>query len=40
MKMAQEIFNQLQSNVLTNAANLTKDEQLVELCNWIITDEK
>lgn len=39
-KMAQEIFSQLQSGVLTNAANLTKDAQLIEFCNWIITNEK
>lgn len=39
IKMAQEIFSQLQTGKLTNAANLTKDDQLVELCNWIITNE-
>lgn len=35
-KMADEIFNQLQNGVLTYAANLTKNEQLVNYCNWII----
>lgn len=39
IKMAQEIFSQLKTGTLTNAANLTKDDQLVELCNWIITNE-
>ncbi len=39
-KMAQEIFYQLKTGVLTNAANLTKDEQLIELCNWIILNER
>ncbi len=33
--MAQEIFAQLESKTLTNAANLTVDEQLVSICNWI-----
>ncbi len=35
--MAKEIYNQLQTGTLTNAANLTNDEQLVELCNWILS---
>lgn len=35
-KMADEIFNQLKKGVLSFAANLTKDEQLVNYCNWII----
>ena len=39
IKMAQEIFAQLKNETLTNAANLTKDDQLIELCNWIITNE-
>lgn len=34
--MAVEIFDQLQSGKLHNAANLTNDEQLIALCNWII----
>ena len=35
-KMADEIFNQLKNETLSFAANLTKDEQLVNYCNWII----
>ena len=35
-KMAREIFAQLQSNTLSNAANLTIDEQLVNYCNWVL----
>ena len=34
--MAEEIFSQLQSGTLTSAANLTKDNQLVAFCNWLI----
>jgi hypothetical protein len=34
--MAKEIFNELNSEVLGNAANLTSDEQLTSVCNWII----
>lgn len=34
--MAGEIWNQLESGVLTNAANLTKDDQLIELCSWLL----
>jgi type II restriction enzyme len=33
--MAQEIFSQLKSKTLTNAANLTVDSQLVAICDWI-----
>lgn len=33
--MAQEIFTQLESKTLTNAANLTVEAQLVSICNWI-----
>lgn len=33
--MAQEIYNQLENNVLTNAANLTEDAQLVAVCQWL-----
>lgn len=33
--MSQEIFEQLRSKTLTNAANLTVDIQLVSICNWI-----
>ena len=34
--MAEEIFSQLQSGMLTNVANLTKDNQLAEFCNWLL----
>lgn len=34
--MASEIFKQLQSGVLNNAANLTHDEQLTAMCDWIV----
>lgn len=33
--MAREIYAQLESKTLTNAANLTVDEQLVSICDWI-----
>lgn len=34
--MANEIFNQLRQNTLTNAANLTDEKQLFSLCEWLI----
>jgi len=34
--MASEIFKQLQSGALNNAANLTNDEQLTAICDWIV----
>jgi type II restriction enzyme len=34
--MADEIFNQLKKETLSFAVNITKDEQLVKYCNWII----
>ncbi|SMO93580.1 AvaI/BsoBI family type II restriction endonuclease [Melghirimyces algeriensis] len=34
--MAIEIWNQLQSDLLTNSANLTKAEQVSSLCRWLI----
>lgn len=34
--MAGEIFGQLQDGVLSNAANLTDTNQLIEYCNWLI----
>lgn len=34
--MAVEIFEQLQAGIMTNAANLTNHNQLVEFCNWLI----
>ncbi len=33
--MAKEIFVQLQSDVMDNAANLTNDDQLASICNWM-----
>ena len=35
-KMANEIFTQLQNKTLSNAANLTIDEQLVSYCDWLL----
>jgi type II restriction enzyme len=35
-KMASEIFAQLQGKMLSNAANLTIDEQLVSYCDWLL----
>jgi hypothetical protein len=34
--MAVEIFQQLENREMTNAANLTNDDQLISLCNWLI----
>ena len=34
--MAAEIFKQLQSGTLNNAANLTNDEHLTLICEWIL----
>ena len=34
--MASEIFKQLHSGSLDNAANLTNDEQLTSICEWIV----
>ena len=34
--MAEEIYSQLQAGVMTNAANLTNDNQLVAYCNWLL----
>jgi type II restriction enzyme len=34
--MAEEIFKQLQSGTINNAANLTSDHQLANICDWII----
>ena len=34
--MSQEIYNQLRSEILSYAANLTVDEQLVHFCDWTI----
>jgi type II restriction enzyme len=35
-KMANEIFSQLQNGTLSNAANLTIDEQLISYCDWLL----
>lgn len=35
--MSQEIFSQLQSGILTNAANLNNEYQVSSLCSWVIT---
>lgn len=34
--MALEIFEQLETGIMTNAANLTNNNQLVEYCNWLL----
>lgn len=34
--MAAEIFKQLRSGSLNNAANLSNDEQLASICEWIM----
>jgi len=34
--MASEIFRQLQKGKINNAANLTNDEQLTIICEWIL----
>jgi type II restriction enzyme len=34
--MASEIFKQLQNGKMNNAANLTNDEQLATICEWIL----
>jgi len=35
--MSIEIYSQLENGLLTNAANLTNDDQVASLCNWLIT---
>lgn len=35
--MAREIFDALQNGTLDNAANLTRDEQLIALCDWVVS---
>lgn len=34
--MSEEIYNQLENDILTNASNLTNNNQLIEYCNWLI----
>ncbi|MDE7308407.1 MAG: hypothetical protein K2N61_07045 [Lachnospiraceae bacterium] len=35
--MAEEIFEQLENGTMSNAANLTDNNQLTEYCNWILS---
>ncbi len=35
--MAKEIFEQLKKGYMSNAANLTDDDQLLSLCDWLIS---
>ena len=34
--MAKEIYDQLISGLLSNSANLTREEQVVSLCEWLV----
>ena len=34
--MAEEIYNQLKSQTMTSAANLTNEAQVASLCRWLI----
>ena len=34
--MAKEIFKQIKTGAMNNAANLTNDEQLTGICDWIV----
>lgn len=34
--MSKEIFSLLQSGILTNAANLTNEDQVASLCSWLV----
>ena len=34
--MAREIYEQLNNNTLSNGANLTSEDQVVSLCDWLI----
>ena len=34
--MAKEIFKQLEKGTLTNAGNLTENEQVTSVCDWLI----
>lgn len=36
LSMAEEMYQYLQSGMLDNAANLTKEEHIVSICNWLI----
>ncbi len=35
-RMAEEIWQQLEAGTLNNAANLTDNEQVASICNWIV----
>jgi type II restriction enzyme len=35
--MSEEIYSQLKKDVLANAANLTNENQVASLCNWLVT---
>ena len=35
--MAEEIYHQLKKDTLSNAANLTNEQQTVNLCHWLLT---
>ena len=35
--MADEIYNQLEKGLLSNAANLTDQDQLISICKWLIS---
>ena len=34
--MAEEIYAQLEDGTLTNATNLTNNNQLIDYCNWLL----
>lgn len=34
--MSEEIFNQLENSILSNAANLTNENQLFSICKWLV----
>jgi len=36
VSMSKEIFNQYSSGKLANCANLTVENQLINLCNWLV----
>jgi len=33
--MSEEIWDQLQNGILSNAANLTNENQVASLCRWL-----
>jgi len=35
--MSKEIYNQLKAKIMANAANLTNEDQVASICNWLIT---